>query len=382
WKGRAAVDEYVVKQGKKLKKGYTTGSCAAAAAKSAAMILLGGKKIDSVRLETPSGKTLFLPIADCIETRKNVCCTVIKDAGDDPDVTNGIQISAVVCKIDSGIRICGGKGVGIVTKRGLQCKVGEPAINPVPQKMIRESVQQVMDEYHYMGGLEISILAENGEKIAEQTFNPRLGIMGGISILGTSGIVEPMSERALVETIQTEMDSILADGTKDLLICPGNYGRDFAKEKLGLSLENAVKCSNFIGEALDYAAYRQVENILLIGHAGKLSKLAAGIMNTHSRVADCRSEIFAAHAALAGADSLLIREIMEAPTTGEIHRLLTDAGIESTVWKSVLEKILFYVNHRVQGRCRIEAVLFLDENKIVCQSKGSAEWIKRMIGKR
>ena len=138
--------------------------------------------------------------------------------------------------------------------------------------------------------------------------------MGGISILGTTGIVEPMSEDALIKTIQAEIDAIVAGGEENLLLCPGNYGRDLAEEQLGLDFEKGVKCSNYIGETLDYAVYKKVKNILLVGHAGKLSKLAAGIMNTHSKVADCRCEIFAAHAALLGADRELVAAIMEAAT--------------------------------------------------------------------
>ena len=373
--------DFAVKGGKALRKGYTTGTCAAAAAKAAAMILLCGEAIQVVEVSTPQGEILEIPLCDWEQTGNGIVrCTVIKDAGDDPDVTNGIRIKAGVRKCQSGIFIDGGDGIGTVTKPGLQCPVGTKAINPGPQKMIRQAVSQVMEKAGYTGGVEILISAENGAKIAEQTFNPYLGIMGGISILGTTGIVEPMSEEALIKTIQAEIDTIVAGGEKNLLLCPGNYGRDLAEGQLGLHFQKGVKCSNYIGETLDYAVYKKVKNILLVGHAGKLSKLAAGIMNTHSKVADCRCEIFAAHAALAGADRELISAIMEAATVSEIHRLLRLYGLAERVWDSILKKMLQYLDRRVHSSCRVEVILFVNEQEIVVQSPGAGELVTMLKG--
>ena len=355
------MKDFAVKEGKKLRKGYTTGACAAAAAKAAALMLLCGEEIRLVEISNPQGERLYLPLSDWEWAGDGaVRCTVIKDAGDDPDVTNGIHIRAEVQKCPSGVLVDGGEGVGTVTKPGLQCPVGAKAINPGPQKMIKAAVSEVMEKAGYRGGLQILISAQNGAKIAQHTFNPHLGIVGGISILGTTGIVEPMSEEALVRTIQTEIDTILAGGEENLLLCPGNYGKDVAQGQLGLDFQKGVKCSNYIGETLDYAVYKKVKNILL--------------------VADCRCEIVAAHAALCGAGQELIVAIMEAATVSEIHRLLCLHGLADRVWGSILKKMLQYLDRRVHGTCRVEVILFVNEDEIVIQSPGAAELCQKLKG--
>ncbi|MBC8559414.1 cobalt-precorrin-5B (C(1))-methyltransferase CbiD [Fumia xinanensis] len=375
------MSDFAVKEGKKLRKGYTTGACAAAAAKAAALMLLCGEEIRLVEIGNSQGERLYLPLSDWEWAEGGaVRCTVVKDAGDDPDVTNGIRITVGVRKCESGVWLYGGEGIGTVTKPGLRCPVGAKAINPGPQKMIRAALTEIMEKAGYSGGLEVLISARDGAKIAKHTFNPHMGIVGGISILGTTGIVEPMSEEALIKTIQTEMDTILAEGGENLLLCPGNYGKEVAEGQLGLDFTKGVKCSNYIGETLDYAVYKKVKNILLVGHAGKLSKLAAGIMNTHSKVADCRCEIFAAHAALLGADRALIAAIMEAASTSEIHRLLCLYGMAEKVWDSILQKMLQYLERRVHEICRVEVILFVNEHEIVVQSKGAMELCQKLKG--
>jgi cobalt-precorrin-5B (C1)-methyltransferase len=356
------MDEFIVKDGKKLKCGYTTGSCAAAAAKACTEMLLGKETVQEVIIDTPRGIPLSLQVEDIVRLPESVSCAVKKDAGDDPDVTHGIKISARVEKSEYGIQIDGGAGVGRVTKAGLACAVGEAAINPVPREMITGAVTQAAANHGYDGGLFIVISAENGEEIAKKTFNPRLGITGGISILGTSGIVEPMSEKALVETIHIEIDGRTARGEDSLLVTPGNYGRDFALKRFGLDIDKGIKCSNFIGETIDYAVYKNVRNILLIGHAGKLCKIAGGIMNTHSRTADCRCEIFAAHAAMAGASAEQTKQIMQALTTEEINGILERTGLAETVYGSIMEKIEFHLNHRAADKCKIEVIMFAGQS--------------------
>jgi cobalt-precorrin-5B (C1)-methyltransferase len=239
--------------------------------------------------------------------------------------------------------------------------------------MIEENVSQTAAKFHYDGGFHITISAPGGEKIAKSTYNPRLGIVGGISILGTSGIVEPMSEAALIDTIKVEINSKFAGGADKLLITPGNYGRDFALNTFGLDLETGVKCSNYIGETLDYAVYKGFRQLLLIGHAGKLVKLAAGVMNTHSRVADCRSEVFATHAALAGAGAAQVKQLMESLTTEEMHRLLKSWGMSQVVWRSILAKMTARVNLRTGCRCQVEMVVFTIGDGILAQTENAAE---------
>jgi len=199
--------------------------------------------------------------------------------------------------------------------------------------------------------------------------NGRLGIVGGLSVLGTTGIVEPMSERAIVETIKADIDVSVASGKKSLLITPGNYGRDFASTILGLNIDEAVKSSNFIGETLDYACMAGIENITLIGHAGKLVKLAGGVMNTHSNIADCRMEIIAAHTALAGAGAETIRQILECVTTEAAIEVIKPLGINDTVWEGIGEKIGFHLRARTKGSVIIEYIVFTQEHGVLTRGK-------------
>ena len=309
-------DYYVIRGNKKMRFGYTTGSCAAAACKGATEILLGGKLQETVTLMTPKGILLTLELKDIqIETDK-VICAIRKDAGDDPDTTNGILVYATVEKTkDHGITLDGGIGVGRVTKAGLSQKIGEAAINPVPKSMILRAATEIAEKYDYEGGLKIIISVPEGVEIGKKTFNPRLGIVGGISILGTSGIVEPMSEAALVQSIRLEMKQHFSQGEEYLLVTPGNYGADYLREHMDLPYEKNIKCSNYVGETIDMAIDMGVKGILFIAHIGKFVKVAAGIMNTHSHSADARMEVLASNAIRAGAPLECAKEILNASTT-------------------------------------------------------------------
>ncbi|WP_010249597.1 cobalt-precorrin-5B (C(1))-methyltransferase CbiD [Acetivibrio cellulolyticus] len=370
--------EYMVKSGKKLRLGYTTGSCAAAAAKASAIMLLEKREVKQVKLLLPNGGELDLEIGDIVINDKAASCCVIKDAGDDPDITDGIKIYAKVRKTQSNIIIDGGVGVGKVTGAGLPCKVGEAAINPGPKKMIATALLEVAQLYGYEGGFEVEIFVPQGQEIAKKTFNERLGIMGGISILGTTGIVEPMSESSLIETIKLELGIKKQNGQKVSFVAPGNYGLDFAREHLGIDINSAVKCSNYIGEALDHALYLGFEKLLLVGHIGKLVKIAAGVMNTHSKIADCRNEIFAAHCALMGANRETVEKVMNAKTTNEIHDILTLQSLSQKVYESILKKIIFHLNYRVMNKMQIEVVVFSNEIGVLMQTDNAAILINEL----
>ncbi len=362
------MQNLVYKNQTALRRGYTTGSCAAAAAQAAALLLLTGQAPESIALHTPKGIVLQLyPEQMHMEQDVAVCC-VQKDSGDDPDVTNGIHIFASVSRTKEGIVLQGGTGVGTVTRPGLSVPVGQPAINPGPQAQIRAAVEKAMQQAGYTGGLLVTISAENGEEIAGQTYNAHLGVMGGISILGTSGIVEPMSEKALMDTTHLELDSLYAADFKRVLICPGNYGSDFARDTLGLELEQAVKCSNFIGDALDYAAWKGFQKIFLVGHAGKLVKLAAGIFNTHSSVADGRQEIFVSHAALCGAPPEVLRALMDSVTVDACITMLDTCGIREQVFQTIGEAITTRLHRRLRGKAEIGFLMFTNQNGILAQS--------------
>lgn len=358
-KHRTGIEEYyIVKNNKKLRYGYTTGSCAAAAAKAAAKMLLTGVRMEEVALQTPKGILLHLCIEDIRQTKEEVCCAVRKDGGDDPDVTHGILIYASVKKQESGITIEGGKGVGRVTKPGLNQPVGEAAINSTPRSMIRRELEEVCKTYQYDGGLYVEIHIPEGERLAAKTFNPRLGITGGISVLGTSGIVVPMSEDALIASIEAEMKMLCAQGAEYLLITPGNYGEAFAGEMPDLSHTSEMKCSNYVGETLDLACNLQIKGILFVAHIGKFIKVAGGIMNTHSRNADARAELMAAAAMRAGISCEIVQQILDTLTTEEAVEILHRCGQLEPVMKQVCEKIDFYLKHRTGGRIQTGAVIF------------------------
>lgn len=371
------MENFVVKSGQELKIGYTTGSCATAATKASLHALFCQNFESEVTISLPTGKTWTTQVLDPKLESGFVSCAVKKYSGDDPDVTDGILIYAKVSKIQQGIHIDGGVGVGRVTKPGLSCKVGEAAINPVPRSMIQAVIVEMMGKFHYQGGIAVEIFVPEGERVAKHTFNARLGILGGISILGTSGLVEPMSEDALIDTIKAEMNQ--KNPEEILFAAPGNYGLDFAKNTYGIDLDLAVKYSNYTGELLDYARYLGFKRMLIIGHIGKMVKLAAGIMNSHSKMADGRNEIFAAHAALAGAKQNTIEQIMEAATTDEIHVIIKREQLNNKVYKSLAKKIAFQLEYRTKGEIQIEFIIFSNVNGLLMESKNAREYLKKLL---
>lgn len=376
------MEQFVYKNHKKLRYGYTTGSCAAAASKAAAAMLLSGKEISYVELHTPKGIDLRLEVLDISREGNTVSCAIQKDGGDDPDVTNGILIYAKVSREpadEAQIIIDGGIGVGRVTKPGLEQPVGAAAINKVPRQMIRENLEAVCEQYHYHGKLSVVISIPSGVELAAKTFNPRLGIVGGISVLGTSGIVEPMSEQALIDTIRVEMRQKLVNGMEYLLVVPGNYGIDFLDQYgHGLQLEDAVKCSNFVGEALDAAVEFGAKGVLLVGHIGKFVKLAGGIMNTHSHNADARMELLTVHAALLGAPVELLQKMMECVTTDDALKYLKEADLMEPVMERIMEKMEFYVNQRAQHQLELGVITFSNVFGILGQTKNVPDLVKKI----
>ena len=369
--------EYYIRSGqKKLRCGYTTGTCAALASAGAARLLLTGTLPETLRLDTPKGVTVEVEPAEWAVEDGKARCAVQKDGGDDADITTGHLISAEVTRTPDGISIDGGKGVGRVTKPGLDQPVGAAAINHVPRQMITAAVQAVCEDVGYEGGLSVVISVPDGEELARRTFNPSLGIEGGISILGTSGIVEPMSIQAIVDTIGVEIHQAAVSGVRDLLLTPGNYGLDFLKETALLPEKiPCVKFSNFVGEALDIAVSEGFQTALLVGHIGKLVKLAGGVMNTHSKWADCRMELFCAHAAVCGGTTALCRDLMEAATTDACIALLDEAGLRERVLESLLAAIQKHLNHRAGDNMQVGAVIFSNEYGLL----GQTETAKKII---
>ena len=354
----------------KLRTGYTTGSCAAAAAKAATHMLVSGEVVGEVSLVTPAGIRLYLEVEDIVKENNYVSCAIRKDSGDDPDVTNGILVYARVTfaqddVVKSKVILEAGEGIGRVTQKGLEQSIGDPAINLVPRQMIREAVEEELRKAGEKRTVIVRIWVPGGEELAKKTFNPKLGIVGGISILGTTGIVEPMSEKALTDTIFVEMKVRRENGMDYCYVVPGNYGSDFLHDTLGYQEDAAVKCSNYVGEVIDDAVRLQMKGILLVGHIGKFIKLAAGIMNTHSRQADGRMEILAAHAAMAGGSRELICQLMECITTTAALELLEKEGILKEVMSTVMIKIEEHLKHRAGDVLEIGAVMFSKEMGIL-----------------
>jgi cobalamin biosynthesis protein CbiD len=371
----AENSQFIIKGGKSLKRGWTTGSCAAAASKAAATLLLTGIAPTTVSLMTPAGIELLLRVEYSGLTPNSAFAAVRKDGGDDPDVTTGLLIAAEVFRGEH-FSVDGGEGVGRVTRPGLSVAVGESAINPVPRQMILSALRDVYDEHAISGetrALRAVISVPGGGETAKRTFNPNLGVVGGISILGTSGIVEPMSEQAIIDTIKLELDSRFAQTdnpiSKELIITPGNYGKDYAKlvaKSLGLDASRLIKCSNFVGETLDYALFKGFKNILLIGHIGKLIKLAAGIFNTHSKTADGRAEIITAHAALNGANPELLNALMNSTTTDEAVQLLKASNLNEQVMQSLASAVETRLTRRItaagEKNVKLTFILFSNEH--------------------
>lgn len=368
-----AFDYYVRTGGKRLRCGYTTGTCAALAAAGAARLLFTGQVPQRVELVTPRGILVEAETEQASMEGETALCFVRKDAGDDIDVTAGILIGAKVKRIAApGVVVEGGTGVGRVRKPGLDQPVGSAAINRVPREMIRREVEAVCADCRYEGGLLVTILVPDGEALAKKTFNPHLGVEGGISILGTSGIVEPMSIQALVDTIALELKQAAALGARRVILTPGNYGVDFLREQ-GLDALDIpiVKCSNFIGEALDEAAALGFQEVLLVGHVGKLVKLAGGIMNTHSRWADCRTELFCAYAAVCGGNQEACRRILEAATADGCIAVLDEIGLREPVLKELLQAIQTHLDRRAAEAFGVGAVLFSNQYGLLGQTRGA-----------
>ena len=385
------LERYVYKNQKKMRCGYTTGTCAAAAAKAAAQMLLSGRKVTEVSVRTPSDITLTLPVCEIQMKAHAVSCAVQKDSGDDPDITNKILIFAKVSYIYNSSNIVndtaavkpqiivdGGVGIGRITKKGLARPVGAAAINPVPLKMIEAALKETAEAFGYEGGLQAVISAPQGVEIAKKTFNPQLGITGGISILGTSGIVEPMSEQALIDTIRTEMKMHLADGEQTLLITPGNYGQDFLHETLKIELKRSIKCSNFIGDTIDMGCELGAKGMLFVGHIGKLVKLGAGIMNTHSKMADGRMEILAACAVRAGAGIETVRNILDCVTTDAALELLKNEKILGKKMEQLMLRIDACLQKRGGDNMQIGAVVFSNEYGLLGKTEQADELLLKI----
>ncbi|MBC8632724.1 cobalt-precorrin-5B (C(1))-methyltransferase [[Eubacterium] tenue] len=368
------MEEYVYIDGKKYKRGYTTGSCATAAAKAASYMLLTKFPVEVVNIDTPKGIPLNLKVENINIQDDYVECSIRKDGGDDIDATHNMHIYARAEFIDSKeIIITGGNGVGRVTKKGLGIEIGESAINKTPRNMINNEVRKVIGEDK---GVKITIFAPEGELIAKKTFNPRLGIVGGISIIGTTGIVEPMSDEGWKKSLSIELEMKKAQGIDKIILVPGNHGEMFIKETLGIDIKYIVRTSNFIGYMLKEAQRIGFKKILMAGHLGKYVKIAGGIFNTHSKVADARNEILLANLALMNAPFELIKKVNECLTTEEFIEIINSKEYEgykeiyNILSNKCRERIDIYLNDE---EIDVEVMIFSMEKELLGQSEKASD---------
>jgi cobalt-precorrin-5B (C1)-methyltransferase len=379
---------YIEKGGKKLRCGYTTGSCAAAASKAALIMLLTGQNIHDVKIVTPKGPIYNAEILDISRTTDHITCAVIKDGGDDPDITSGALIYATVRLLEGNIvTIKGGEGVGVVTKPGLDQPVGEAAINSVPRRMIEENIREVLSQYGEGKslGAEVIISVPKGKELAVKTFNPKLGIEGGISILGTTGIVEPMSDSAILETIRTEINVRKAEGRKILLAAPGNYGLTFLNQNYQIDESLAVMSSNFVYDTVNMAVKAGFTKMLFVGHIGKLVKVAGGIKNTHSMYGDHRMEIlsdicrqFAAENEVEG----LIEALGECVMTDEAVIIITEAGLKDKVFPEMANRIKEHMENFGENKLQVEVIVFSNEYTELVKTDNAPDYIQDIDAKK
>lgn len=365
-----------------MRYGFTTGSCSAAAAKAATYMLLSGNRKDNIIITTPKGIDFHADIVGISIKEDQVTCGVVKDGGDDPDVTTGSVVYATAKIIADGkkkIIIDGGEGVGRVTKPGLDQPVGNAAINSVPRQMIEKEVMEVVELLDCIDSIRITVSVPGGERLSEKTFNPRLGIVGGISILGTSGIVEPMSSQALLDTINVELRQKKELGQKVIAITPGNYGIDFMRDEYGFELDKAVKCSNFIGETLEMIGQYDFKRVILCGHIGKLIKLSGGIMNTHSKEADCRIPLMVYAALKSGASVTVLNQISQCVSTDAAFEIIKNEKLEEAFMNNVMEQIEYYLQKKVAERFEIECIVYSNEYGLLGETKGARAIMEELL---
>lgn len=361
-----------------MKFGYTTGSCAAAAAKAAAIGLLRRNIPDEVEIDTPSGIRLNLKIFDKRLSDTVSECAVQKDAGNDPDVTHGCMVYARVEQKDTGvIEINGGEGVGRVTKPGLQVPVGHAAINPVPRRMIENAVREIVGNDI---GAKITISVPNGQALSEKTFNPKLGIIGGISIIGTTGIVRPMSEDAFKTSLLCGLDIAQGSGYDTVVLVPGSLGERSIMNLLDIPKDQVVQVSNFVGFMLDAAQKRRFKRIILAGHPGKLAKLLRGDFYTHSSVSEPANDIIIQIIKRIPLPDMIQNRLQETSTVEGIVELLREQknlSAMNEIAEKIEVKVREFINRseRLPVPAELGVILFDMRGSIISASQNGQSWL-------
>ncbi len=348
-----------------MRTGYTTGACATAAAKAATLALITRQPISEVTIHLPIGRDATFAIESCRLSPDSCQCTVIKDAGDDPDVTHGAEIVAEVRWHDTpGLQLRGGVGVGIVTRPGLGLEVGGPAINPVPRQMITEAVSEVAGRLIEERGLLVEISVPRGAELARKTMNARLGIIGGISILGTTGIVQPWSTAAWRASVEQAIDVAVANGQRHLVLTTGGRSEKFAMAILPLPEIAFVEMGIFTGAALRRCVAREVEQVTLGGMVGKFAKLAQGHFQTHVAGNQVDPAFLAELAGRAGASAVVQTAIRAANTARHVQGIIQEAGLRD-FFQLLAAAVATRSAAYVRGRLQVEAILFDFDGQIL-----------------
>ncbi|HMG38555.1 MAG TPA: cobalt-precorrin-5B (C(1))-methyltransferase [Nitrososphaeraceae archaeon] len=352
-----------------LRTGFTTGTCAAATTKAALSMLINGKKLSNVSISLPKGKQMTINISwSKYDNDKSVTAAVIKDGGDDPDVTNGAEICAKVSLLDTPDKIIidGGKGVGRVTKPGLGLKIGKAAINPTPLKMINQAIDEILGELKHRYGVSVIISVPKGEEIAKKTDNPRLGIIGGISILGTTGIVIPYSTASFAACIRQSIDVSRAMGSDSVILTTGGRSEDFARSIYGNSIADHayIQIGDFIGFAIKQCALKKIKKAYLVGFIGKLTKMAMGIKQTHVKGSHVNMNFLAELASRCGADRDLVNKIMLANTARHVGELVDDFGL-ALFYDMLCQEVHRHLSKYSESQLQIKIILLDFEGKII-----------------
>lgn len=355
---------------KKLKSGYTTGSCAAAGTKAALLFLLKKVVPTEVEIDALSGEKLHIPIKQVKVSKGEIWAEVIKDAGDDPDITHGVSVfTKVILNNNGNVRFFAGDGIGIITKAGLSVPVGQPSINPGPRKMMTNVVHELLPAGQ---GCDITIAIPLGKELAKRTLNPILGIKGGISVIGTSGIVRPMSEEGFKNSLTPQIDVALAAGFSNQIFVPGKIGENIAVN-LGLPQQAIVQTSNFIGYMLEYAADKNLAGILLLGHLGKLVKVAAGNFYTHSKISDARLETMAAYSALLGMDKEGVKKIFDCITTEAAMEVVEEYHLEDKLYPLLCKRASSRAMQHIFQKLQVGTIMATLKGKILGMDENAKE---------
>jgi len=364
-------------QEKKLRGGFTTGAAAAAGA-LASLYLIRGEKKDKIEFFALDKTPLSVPIKNVELTEKGAKAEVVKDAGDDPDITNGVSIFTEICLLKNTEEIIfkAGKGIGVITKKGLSLDVGEPAINPGPRKLITNLIKPLLKKDT---GVEIIISIPNGEDLAKKTLNPTLGIMGGLSIIGTTGVLRPMSEEGFKNALLPQIDVAKAAGYNSQVFAPGKIGERIAIS-YGIPKEAIVETSNFIGFMLEAAKEKKLTEVLLFGHLGKLSKVAAGVFYTHNRIADARMETIAAYGGEFGLSPSNITRILNANTTEDALSILDEANLTKKVCDKIAKRATERAERYVFNELKIGTVLVTLKGKLLGMDENAKEIMRGIKG--